>query len=169
MADDPDLVEQLRRRVTDWVHRVAQRVRDEQSLAKLEIALQQPQGDDDGTLYLDFEVVETTVPSSGGGRVAGVPFDPSDITDDQIEDLAAEWQAQGMPTLVEVARVALQSPDPSRKEHARRRCADMLGQRKGVTACATRGCAGRCATEGLSAAGWMPAASGWLCTGCQPL
>jgi len=169
MADEPGLVVQLQRRVADWVTRVAPRIRDEQALAKLEITLRQPQADDDGTLYLDFEVVETTVPSSGGGRVAGVPFDASDITDDQIEDLAAEWQANGMPTLVEVARVAVESPNPARKAHARRRCADILEQRNAVTACTTRGCAGRCATEGLAAAGWMQVASGWICTGCQPL
>jgi len=133
MPDEPDLVEQLRRRVTEWVTRVAPRIRDEQALAKLEITLRQPQADDDGTLYLDFEVVETTVPSSGGGRVAGVPFDASDITDDQIEDLAAEWQANGNHTLAEVARVALESGDSVRQEHARRRCADILAQRKATT------------------------------------
>lgn len=72
MSDEPDLVEQLRRRVTEWVARVAPRVRDEQAMAKLEITLHQPQGDDDGTLYLDFEIVETCVPVSGGGRVTGV-------------------------------------------------------------------------------------------------
>ncbi len=71
MADDPtDLVVQLSRRVAEWVTRVAPHVR-EHAVAKLEIVLQQPQADDDGTLYLDYEITETTVPSSGGGRVPG--------------------------------------------------------------------------------------------------
>jgi hypothetical protein len=79
---DPDLVAKLSKRIAEWVDRVAPRIRDEQALAKLEITLHQPQGDDDGTLYLDFEIVETTVPSSGGGRISGVN---AGFTHDEIE------------------------------------------------------------------------------------
>lgn len=72
---EPDLVEQLRRRVTEWVTRVAPRIRDH-ATAKLEILLHQPQEDEiSGALYLDFEIVETTVPGNGGGCVPGVMFE----------------------------------------------------------------------------------------------
>lgn len=73
---DPDLAERLRRYVTDWVNRVAPRIRDEMALAKLEIVLSQPQGEDDGTLYLDFTIDETVTADRSGGRATGHRFDP---------------------------------------------------------------------------------------------
>jgi len=55
---------------------------------------------------------------------------PAEITDDDIEELAAEWQANGQPTLAEVARVAIEDGDATRQERARQRCADILAERR---------------------------------------
>ena len=63
---------------------------------------------------------------------------PSEITDDELEELAAEWQAAGQPTLAEVARVALESGDGARQERARQRCADILAERRAITFGAAR-------------------------------
>jgi hypothetical protein len=56
------------------VKRAGARLTNECSVAKLEIILQQPQGDDDGTLYLDSEVIETAVATEMSGRVPPVRF-----------------------------------------------------------------------------------------------
>lgn len=72
----PDLAETLRRYVTAWIDRVAPRIRDEMALAKLEIVLSQPQGEEDGTLYLEFAIDETVTSDRSGGRVTGQRFDP---------------------------------------------------------------------------------------------
>ena len=53
-----------------------------------------------------------------------------DVTDDDIEAIAAEWAASGQPTLVEVARVALESGDPVRQERARQRCVEAIEARR---------------------------------------
>lgn len=77
MSDEPetnDLIQQLQKRVADWVRTAAPRIRDETCSAKLEIVLCQPQGDNDGTLYLDFRIDETITDAEGGGRVEGVQF-----------------------------------------------------------------------------------------------
>lgn len=73
---DNDLTATLQRYLADWVNRVAPRIRDEMALAKLEIVLSQPQGEDDGTLYLDASVDETVTMDRSGGRVTGQRFDP---------------------------------------------------------------------------------------------
>lgn len=77
MSDEPetnDLIQQLQRRVAEWVRIAAPRIRDETCCAKLEIVLCQPQGEDDGTLYLDFRIDETITGEDGGGRVEGMQF-----------------------------------------------------------------------------------------------
>lgn len=70
----PDLAELLRGYVTDWIARSAPRIRDEMCVAKLEIRLQMPQGEEDGTLYLDYAIDETITADSAGGRVTGLRF-----------------------------------------------------------------------------------------------
>jgi len=75
---------------------------------------------------------------------------PSEITDDEIEELAAEWQANGQPTLAEVARVALESGDGARQERARQRCADILAERRTVASLADTFGAARELGEALS-------------------
>lgn len=72
---EPDLTDELRRYVTEWVARSALRIRDELCDAQLQIVLSQPQSDEDGTLYLEFVANETIVSRTGGGWVTGVRFD----------------------------------------------------------------------------------------------
>lgn len=72
----PDIADILRRYITSWVDRVAPRCRDEMALAKIEITLCQPQGDEDGGLVLDFTIDETVTADRSSGRVAGQRFDP---------------------------------------------------------------------------------------------
>lgn len=74
-TESHDLAEALRRYVTDWIARSAPRIRDEMCVARLEIRLQMPQGEDDGTLYLDYAIDETITADSAGGRVTGLQFD----------------------------------------------------------------------------------------------
>lgn len=71
-----DLGGLLGRYVAGWVVRSALRIRDEMCVAKLEIRLLMPQGEDDGTLYLDYTIDETITADSAGGRVTGLRFDP---------------------------------------------------------------------------------------------
>jgi hypothetical protein len=76
MADADDLAESLSRYITSWVARVAQRCRDEMCVASITIRLDQPQGEEDGTLYLDYTIDETITADRSGGRVTGQRFDP---------------------------------------------------------------------------------------------
>jgi hypothetical protein len=46
-------------------------------LASITIRLDQPQGEENGTLYLDFTIDETITAERSGGRVTGQRFDPS--------------------------------------------------------------------------------------------
>lgn len=48
-----------------------------------------------------------------------------EVTDDDIETIAAEWAASGQPTMVEFARRALESGD----ERARQRCVEAIEAR----------------------------------------
>lgn len=75
--DADDLAESLRRYVTAWVARVGPRVRDEMCVAAINIRLDQPQGEEDGTLYLDYTIDETSTADRSGGRVTGQRFDPN--------------------------------------------------------------------------------------------
>jgi hypothetical protein len=73
---EPDIAEQLRRRVTEWVTRLAPRLRDEMCVTELKITLSTPGGDDEGRLLLDYTVDETTISERGSGVVTGQRFDP---------------------------------------------------------------------------------------------
>lgn len=74
--NEPDLAESLRGYITAWVERVGPRIRDEMCVAAITIRLDQPQGEDDGTLYLDYTIDETITADRSGGRVTGQRFDP---------------------------------------------------------------------------------------------
>lgn len=74
--NEPDLAESLRGYITAWVERVAPRIRDEMCVAAITIRIDQPQGEDDGTLYLDYTIDETITADRSGGRVTGQRFDP---------------------------------------------------------------------------------------------
>jgi hypothetical protein len=73
---EPDIAEQLCRAITSWINRAAPRIRDEMCVAKLEIALSSPGGDDDGRLLLDYTIDETVISDRGSGLVTGQRFDP---------------------------------------------------------------------------------------------
>lgn len=73
-----ELLDELLSRVHAWFDRNAPRVRDTNDVAELRIVLDQPQGDDDGTLFLEARVYATDAPISVDGRVRGVPFDPEE-------------------------------------------------------------------------------------------
>jgi hypothetical protein len=62
-----------------WIAATAPRMRDELDYAVLKITLDDPGGDDDGTLHVDYRVEEETSFTSerwnhGGGRVLGVEY-----------------------------------------------------------------------------------------------
>jgi hypothetical protein len=70
-----DLAEKLRGYITEWLARSALRIRDEMCVAAITIRVEQPQGDDDGTLYLDCTIDETVTTDRTGGRITGQRFD----------------------------------------------------------------------------------------------
>jgi hypothetical protein len=73
---EQDLSAQLARYITAWIARVAPRCRDEMCVASITIRLDQPQGEEDGTLYLDYTIDETITADRSGGRVTGQRLDP---------------------------------------------------------------------------------------------
>lgn len=71
-----DLMGNLTGIVRRWVTREALRLRDGQTdVAVITIRLSQPQGEDDGSLYLDCDVDETTTTSRACGSLPGIPFE----------------------------------------------------------------------------------------------
>lgn len=72
----PDLMNNLTSVVRRWVTREALRLRDGHTdVAVITIRLSQPQSEDDGSLYLDCDVDETSTTSRPGGALPGIPFE----------------------------------------------------------------------------------------------
>jgi hypothetical protein len=69
-----DLADVLAAKVREWVARVAPTVHRDDLAASLKIILHTPQGDDDGTLYLEARLEEELVGAEVGGRVPGVEW-----------------------------------------------------------------------------------------------
>jgi len=68
------LEEQLVARLRAWFKREAPRILDEHFDARFAVTINFPQGDDDGTLFLDARIEETNVHEELSGRVPGVKF-----------------------------------------------------------------------------------------------
>lgn len=72
----PDLMNNLTGIVRRWVTREALRLRDGHTdVAVITIRLSQPQSEDDGSLYLDCDVDETSTTSRPSGSLPGTPFE----------------------------------------------------------------------------------------------
>ena len=69
------LEDQLVTRLREWFRREAPRIKDERHDAQFSVVINFPQGDEDGTLYLDARITETNVHEEIGGRVPGVKFE----------------------------------------------------------------------------------------------
>lgn len=69
------LEEQIVARVRDWFKRAVPRANDWRNRVEtIEIGLHNPGGTDDGTLYLEASVDETSTPHNLEGPVPGVRF-----------------------------------------------------------------------------------------------
>lgn len=74
LESERPLEDRLIERLRLWLLRTAPLVRDDFYVASLKITLYQPQGEDDGTLYLDARLEEELTTDELGGRVPGVMF-----------------------------------------------------------------------------------------------
>lgn len=86
---DDDLIHDLFGKLAGWVVREAVRLRDgDTELAEFKIRLCQPQGEVDGTLYLEYTIDESTSTDRSGNVVSGVAFD-----DRPVSELLSEHDA----------------------------------------------------------------------------
>lgn len=70
-AETP-LLTVLSTRLAMWIAREAPRVRGDVGYASIKFTIEQPQGDDDGLLYLNARVEEKAYKDELGGSVPGV-------------------------------------------------------------------------------------------------